>query len=197
MSMIKEVIRGLKKMIIERIEKATTNLFIKVQVKEVYETDGRLYIRANSLHNDEELFDVKLLSHGLGHARGIIAYPKPKDFGVIINILGEQFYIGSTHDDFTKFPDTQIPLSKDSMFLINNSFGSYICLHENNDIILKSKNGSKIKLGNDGSLKLFNKDNFGLDIDKDGNVLLRGANASGSSSSAYETSSPGTWDNLS
>lgn len=188
----KALIRGIRKMIVDKIEEAIVGLVVRMQVTDIYYDNGKVYIKANSVNDGTTDEKIKLLSHGLGNGRGIISYPKIGDFGLVLNILGERFYIGSMFDEYTKYPDKQI-LDKDSTYIINNDFASYICIHKNNDIIIKTKEGGKIKLGNDGVVKVFNKDNYGLDVDENGVVKIRGSNASGSSSSAYETSTPGTF----
>ena len=54
------------------------------------------------------------------------------------------------------------------------------------DIIFECKDGSKIRLNDDGSFKLFNKDNYGIEVDASGNMTLRGV-------SINATQSPGSW----
>ena len=54
------------------------------------------------------------------------------------------------------------------------------------DIIFECKDGSKIRINADGSFKLFNKDNYGIEVDASGNMILRGV-------TIQHTQTPGTW----
>ena len=186
---LKELIRGIQRQISLKIEKAIATVFVRAQVKEVYEENGKFYIRATSLLNNREISSTKYSGHRIGNGRGIIVFPKPGDVILALNILGEYFYLTSVYDEYTSTPDNQVLSDKNSMFIINNDFGSYICLQESNDIILKTKDGAKVRLYNDGGFKVFNKSNHGLEMDSTGNLTTRALSTS-------STTSPGVWEGL-
>ncbi len=139
------------------------------------------------------LDDVSMIGIGLGHMKGIMKYPNVGDF-VLVAFMGEQPFILGTVFDFFSEPKDSIPLVKlDELLIIQKERGSLILMKDNNDVVVRASdengnfdNGARLRINHDGSFKLFNKENYGIEVDKDGNMLLRGQTINA-------TQQPGEW----
>jgi hypothetical protein len=186
----KDIVRGLQKNVVLKIEKSFASLITRVQVKSVAKDKiGNYVIKVKSLINAREIDGVKIINTKLGNGRGFISYPKPGELGLVLNAQGEYFYLGSIFDVYSKIPDKQIQKDPEGMFLINNDFGSYLAILKNEDVIIRTKAGAKIRLYNDGSFKLYGKTNHGIEVSASGVVTIRGTTIN-------HTQSAGTWQDL-
>ena len=139
------------------------------------------------------LDNVPITGIGLGNGRGIYKYPNIGDF-VIVGFIGEDpFIVGTVPDYFTQTPDSSPLIKLNELIIIPNENGSLILFQDNNDIIIRTAdsdgdldNGCKIKFGTDGGFKVFNKDNYGYECDKNGVVTIRATQIN-------HTQTPGTW----
>jgi len=127
---------------------------------------------------------VPLISPTLGHNKGIMCLPSVGDWVLITWLGGVQerpFILGCIFDDFTQGQDNIPQIKEGQMLLCPQEAGSFISINPDHSVVIKTvddnnnpANGAKIKLYPDGSFKMFNKENFGIEIDKDGNMTLRG-----------------------
>lgn len=137
---------------------------------------------------------VPMLGIGLGHMKGIIKYPNVGDF-VIVAFIEDQPYILGTVFDYFAEPVDSVPLIKlNELMVVNQEKGSILLMRDNNDFIIQTcdkttgnyDDGCKIKFKGDGSFKVFNKANYGIECDNAGNVTIRGV-------TIKHTQTPGTW----
>jgi hypothetical protein len=119
--------------------------------------------------------DVFIIGNGLGNLRGIYNSINVGDF-VIVGWLGKTkpVILGTINDYVSQIQDNIPQIKEDEMILVSKEKGSYIILKSNGDIVLNTITGSKIRLSNTGHFKVFNKDNYGIECDVDGNLVLRG-----------------------
>lgn len=137
--------------------------------------------------------DVPMAGLGLGNNKGIIKYPAVGDFVLVAFVSSDRPYIlGTLYDIFTQAPDNIPQIKLNELALVQKENGSIILMKDNNDIVLRSAdstgafNGAKLRLNSDGSFKLFNKDNYGIECDASGNIKLRGVTVDA-------TQTPGTF----
>lgn len=123
--------------------------------------------------------NVLISGIGLGNLKGVYNTINVGDY-VIVGWLGKtKPIILGTINDYINQIDDNIPLIKeDEMILISQEAGAFIIFKADNTIVIKTKDGSKIRLNNSGHFKLFNKDNYGIECDVDGNLILRGVTIS-------------------
>lgn len=144
-----------------------------------YVTEYKCNIK--NLEFKHSLDDVPIGGIGLGHRKGILKYPAVGDFVLVAFIGNEPIIIGTIYDYFSQSPDSVPIIKLNELAIIQKEDGSIILMKENNDILIRAAgssgdfdDGAKIRLNSDGSFKLFNKDNYGIECDKDGNLVLRG-----------------------
>lgn len=156
-----------------------------------YITDYKCNIQ--KLNFKYALDNVPFIGLGLGHKKGILKYPNVDDFVVVAYFGDQPMILGTIFDYFSQSPDSIPKIQQDELIIVPKEDGSILLFKNNNDIIIRIadstgniENGSKIKLSNDGSFKLYNKDNYGIDVDVNGLMKLRGT-------TIIKTQTPGTW----
>lgn len=131
-----------------------------------------------------EFTEVPIAGIGLGHFKGIYKLPSVDDL-VLVSFLGDTdlrpVVVGTLLDNFTQSPDSPVVIQENELFMTNKTFGSIIFIKNNNTIEMRVPDssgdltaGARIRLSPDGSFKLFNKGNYGIECDSSGNVTIRG-----------------------
>ena len=127
------------------------------------------------------LDDVPFIGLGLGHKKGMIKYPSVGDFVIVAYIDKQPIILGTIYDVFTQSPDSPPLIKLDEMCIVQKENGSIILMKDNNDVMIRAAdstgnfdNGAKIRINNDGSFKVFNKGNFGVECDAAGNLTVYG-----------------------
>lgn len=127
------------------------------------------------------LDNVPIAGVGLGNNKGILKYPSIGDFVLVAFQDKNPFIIGTIPDYFSQKPDNIPLIREDELIIVPKEKGSIVLFQQNNDLIIRIADengdvsrGSRVKLSHDGSLKLFNKDNYGIEVDASGNMTLRG-----------------------
>ena len=118
---------------------------------------------------------VQILGLGLGNYRGVYC-PIKTDELVLVGWLDTNtpVILGSVNDYINQIQDSIPRIKEDEIVIAPKSLGSVIYIKDDGSITLKTKDGSKLRLNNNGHFKLFNKNNFGIECDQDGNLILRG-----------------------
>jgi hypothetical protein len=133
--------------------------------------------------------DVPISSIALGHNKGIMSLPAPGDL-VLVGFLGkgvtQPIVLGNVFNTNGQYPQIIPQIKQNEMLLAAQSGGAFIVIRQDNSIILKAKTGAKIKINLDGSFKLFNKNNYGIECDASGNITIRGT-------SINHTQTPGSF----
>jgi len=141
----------------------------------VFDDTMQMYkLKVTRLHDGESVDNVKLSGVGLGNYAGIYKVPKRNDFGIVISLMGEPFWVANVYDVYTENPDRTIK-AKESMLIQNKEAGSFYISTKNDNIAITTKEGGKIIFLKDGGgFKLFDKDNYGIESDGNGNITIRG-----------------------
>lgn len=139
---------------------------------------------------------VPIVGLGLGNVKGVMKLPAVGDWVLVAFIGGETlrpFVIGTLFDSFTQSPDNIPVITDDQLLLVSKEAGSFISINKDNSIVIRSvdangspDNGARFRLNPDGSFKIFNKGNFGIEVDASGNMTLRGV-------AINSTQTAGTW----
>jgi hypothetical protein len=146
----------------------------------------------------QQFDNVPILGVGLGNLKGIIRVPDVGDL-VVVGFMDERrnvpIILGSVTDVFTQSPDTPPAIKIGEMIIVARALGSFIFFKENNDLIIRTAdssgnldNGCKVRLGADGSFRIYNKTGHGIEVDTSGNMLLRSATVP-----IPETTTPGVF----
>lgn len=157
------------------LEKKLADLIYIGQVEDVqYDTTLNLnFVKVTKLHNGESVEYVKIGGIGQGNYSGIIKTPKINDFGLVIEVNGEPFWVMNVLDVYTTNPDRQ-PNIRDSLIIQNKEAGSFQIFTKNDNIVITTHTGAKVIFKKDGSFKLYDKDNYGIESDGSGNITIRG-----------------------
>lgn len=157
------------------LEKKLADLIYIGQVEDVqYDITLNLnFVKVTKLHNGESVEYVKIGGIGQGNYSGIIKTPKRNDFGLVIEVNGEPFWVMNVLDVYTATPDRQ-PDIRDSLIIQNKEAGSFIISTKNDNIAITTQTGGKVIFKKDGSFKLFDKNNYGIESDGNGNITIRG-----------------------
>lgn len=157
-----------------------------------------------SFQTEESYSNVPIMTFSAGHLKGLYVTYRPNDL-VLVGWLDKTspIILGGINDDFTLSKDI-VPALKESEALISpKSAGSYLIIKDNNTIKLNNTlggnitiddtgtmvftpTGAKIRINIDGSFKIYNKDNYGIDCDASGTLTLRGTTIN-------HTQTVGTW----
>lgn len=140
--------------------------------------------------------NVRIAGTGLGHMKGLMKLPAVGDW-VVVAFLGvdslQPIVIGSLYDDFSQNKDTIPKVEEDELVLIHKTAGSFLTMKPDGTIIARTvgadgdpDGGSRFKIAPDGSFKLFNKGNYGVEVDSSGNMTLRAVTINA-------TQTGGTW----
>ena len=134
------------------------------------------------LNQNKQFSEVPITGTGLGNLRGIYKTLKTGDF-VVVGWLDKNtpIILGSVSDFFTQSPDNIPVIDEDEMIMVAKEKGALIYFDKNNNIIVRSvdssgaiSGGARFKLSPDGSFKLFDKENYGIESDGSGNVTIYG-----------------------
>ena len=106
--------------------------------------------------------DVPILGLGLGNLKGIITLPKKGDFVVVGWLGSEPVVLGTIFDYFTQSPDTIPKIKIDELLITNKEQGPTIFIDADNNIIMKTPSGARLKLGNDDTLKILDSNGYGI-----------------------------------
>jgi len=147
-----------------------------------------LTVNITRLNMNTSFDNVEMLGLGLGNGKGQVNLPDENDLVLVAFIANSHtpIVLGTLFDVFTPEKDNKLDVLKDEYFVNNKIDGGFIWITNKNDIILKTPNGAKIKLKEDGSFKLFSKTNHGIEVDASGDVTIRGTTVN-------YTQNPGTW----
>lgn len=205
----------MKKLVVELIqqERPSLDIYEVTDVPEKNESGQvvKYTVNIKHLNKNVQYNDVAVLGVGIGNLKGIYKPLKQNDL-VVVGWFDKYtpVVIGSISDYFSQTPDN-IPLIKDDeMLIVAKTKGAIIYLTEDNSIIIRSvdssgdlANGSKIKLSPDGSFKVFDKGNYGITSDGNGNIDIFGDvtihgdlssfTAGGSAVVSGNSKSSGTW----
>lgn len=142
-----------------------------------------------------EYTNVRIASVGLGDQKGMMKLPGVDDL-VVIAFLGgtssQPIVLGTLFDSYTQSPDGIPQIKENEFYVTNKGLGSFMLIKEDNSIDFRvadadgNLTGAKLRLSPDGSFKLFNKDNYGIECDASGNIKLRGVTVDA-------TQTPGTF----
>lgn len=179
-------IKSLRKVINELIDDRIANIksldlfVVKAVNEETFTCDIERLNITGSYTN------VFISSIGLGNVKGLMMLPSINDIVIagFIQDSEQPVILGTLFDTFTNTPDNIPQIKQDEMLLIPKPNGSYIFIRDDNSIILKTET-SKAKFNSDG-FKIFNKDNYGIECDSEGEVTIRD-----SSGTITTTSTPG------
>jgi len=192
----------LKNVIIEQVKKNSSTLRI-FQVTDVSSKDNSERVDTFSANIKDpnssiQYNNVPMIGINLGNLKGIISYPNKNDFVVVGWLDNEPVIIGTIFDFFSQSIDN-IPLIKQNeMIIVSKEAGQYIYMNSDGDIIMKTPSGGKFKIKNDGSFKLFTKDNYGIEGTKTGDINIYTGNAviisgTGGEKVPKTYSTPGIW----
>ena len=135
-----------------------------------------LTVNIKRITQTESFDNVEIMGVGLGNGKGQIKMPNINDV-VLVAFLPNSVtpvVLGTLFDTYSSVKDTKLDVRTNEYFVNNKANGGYIHIDDNNNIKLISYNGAKVRLNNDGSFKLFNKDNYGIECDDSGNITIRG-----------------------
>lgn len=185
---INDFIRNLNNQNQRFLEKKLADAIYIGQVEDVqYDNTLSLnFLKITKLHNGESVEYVKIGGIGLSNYAGIIKTPKENDFGLVIEVNGEPFWVMNVLDVYTATPDKQ-PDIRDSMIVQNKEGGSFQVFTKQDNVVVTTQDGGKIIFIKGGGFKLFDKDNFGIESDGAGNITIRGTNIN-------HTQTAGTFD---
>lgn len=140
--------------------------------------------------------DVQVAGLGLGHLKGVMKLPNVGDWVIALFQGGESvqpIILATVYDQASQNPDTLPLVLEDELLLINKEAGSFIDMLPDGSVQIRTVNeagdpneGARFLLKNDGSWKLFNKDNYGVEVDASGAMTLRAVTIN-------STQTPGTW----
>ena len=174
---INEFIREMKKLNQRYIDKKQAELIYIAQVEDV-QFDNTLnlnFIKATKLHNGESVENIKMSGIGLGNYSGLIKLPKLNDFGIVIEVAGEPFWVVNILDVYTENPDRQ-PNLKESMIIQNKEAGSFVLFSKDDNITITTQDGGKIIFKKGKGFTLIDKIGHGLSSDGEGNITISGKN---------------------
>jgi len=177
------------KIIKEMIDKSISEKNLGLSIWQVTDIKGRkpdgsitdYRVNIKHLNFKYTLDNVPIVGIGLGHKRGMLKYPNVGDFVIVGYIDKQPFVLGTVYDYFSQKPDN-IPIIKlDEFCIVQKEKGSIILMKDNNDILIRASdsegnfdNGARLRINSNGEFKLFNKNNFGIVCDKDGNITIYG-----------------------
>ncbi len=173
--------------------------FVKVLrnlIKEVTDKTGIGIYEVTNIQTDKYTCDIKdlvfgklqykevpMIGLGLGNLKGVMKFPSQGDL-VLVAFMDDTpnpFILGTVFDVFTQTPDNIPILNEDELLISNKTKGARIKINKEDDIIIRATdssgnadNGSKIVFKSDGSVKVFNRTNHGLEISSSGAVTIRG-----------------------
>jgi hypothetical protein len=160
--MTQDFVTGLKRMI-----KANNKIMLELFEITKYDSVNKK-ISIKRPYEKTEFDNVLIGGVGLGNNKGVIIGYEVGEYVLVLDMMGQYVIVCSINNIF--FPnkkDIQIwPLTK--------------------EIIIQTNALSRIKLKADGSFKLYNRENYGIECDANGNLILRGK-------TIKHTKTVGTW----
>jgi hypothetical protein len=124
---------------------------------------------------NESYSSVAIVGLGLGNGRGQLKLPLVGDV-VVAGFLANSetpVVLGTVFDVFSTVKDAKLDIRLNEYFVNNRTNGAYIHIDDANNIMLKTPTGGKLALLANGGLKLFNKDNYGIEVKADGDIIIR------------------------
>ncbi len=167
-------VRGLVKLLSDRIERLISKLVFIGQVQEVKISENNEYrITLVRLIDGVTVPNTRIVSLGLGNLKGVLKYPQVGDLGIVVDLFGESFWLGNILDIYSKNKDLVMDL-KDGMLIQSKEAGSFILFTNEDDLVLKHKDGMKIIFKN-SYIRIKNSNNYGIEITSDGKVNIYGS----------------------
>lgn len=181
-------IRGFKDELKKFIQKTIESELMLSDIFIVTGVNDDLTCNIKKLNLNIQYDNVEVLGLGKGHLKGQILLPEVGDL-VFVEYINNSvpIILGGLSNNYVSSKDVSPSVYPQEYFVTNKANGGFIFIQEDNSIKIISS-GSKLKLNTDGSFKLFNKDNYGIECDSDGNVTIRD-----SSGSVTTTDTQGTW----
>lgn len=171
------------------IKTALARFILLIKVEDVLTENNQLLISGTELNKGRKINRIKFSGLNFGNGRGVVFYPKTNDIIMAVNLFGEYIYLTSLYDTYTGTPDNQIQIKSDEMYIVSQSFGSYVKFTSEDNIVIHTNNGAKYKLLKSGGWKLYSKDGYGIECSDDGEVLIRDKTGT----EVGYTNSPGTF----
>ncbi len=142
------------------------------------DSDGKIQSNLGNIkgvNNENAYNNVQIVGLGLGNNRGIYIPIQTNEF-VLVGWISKAtpIILGSVNDYITESIDSIPKIKQDEMVISSKEAGSTIFIKNDGSITIKTETGSKIRMNNTGHFKLFNKDNYGIECDVNGNLILRG-----------------------
>lgn len=172
MQYIKTLDRVLKEFIGRELEKLKTiDLFVVKEVNEDNLTCTLERLNVGTLYENVELSGI-----GLGNGCGLFKVPEVGEILVCGYIQNSEniVILTSLFDTITNNPDNKPDVKRKELFLSNQINGATILLRNDNSIVIRATNGAKAKLESSGQFKLFNNQNYGIESNFDGKVVIYG-----------------------
>lgn len=128
------------------------------------------------LNVNQQYDNVKIVGTGLGNLKGQIKLPDVNDIVIVSFIQNSEqpVILGSVFDTLTNTPDTKLTISSSEYFVNNKANGSFLLIDDENTITLRTPNGAKLRLKDDGEFKLFDGNDYGVQSDGSGNITIYG-----------------------
>ena len=168
-------IKGVRKLVEDIAKKAVENQN-GLDLYQISNINLDYTYNIKKLNSSENYEHVSFLGFNLGNGKGLISQLEVNDL-VLVGFLKDSelpFILGSVFNRYMSSEDQIIPILPGELFLNATINGSYIFINDKEDVVINTNTGSKIKLKKDGSFKLFNKTNHGVEVDSSGNMTFRG-----------------------
>lgn len=184
--MLKEL-KNVKTLINDLVEQAVS----KSKGTDIYQVTGvndDLTCNIKQLNSNLAYINVEMIGLGLGHGKGQIKMPETNDIVLVGFIMNSEtpIILGTMFNGQMSYPDVKPGIKANEYFINNRLNGAYIYINEDDGIILRTPNGSRLRLDDNGNFKILNKDGYGISVDSSGNMLLSGI-------TIKHTQTPLTW----
>jgi len=152
--------------------------------KEITDTKGIDIFEVVNI-NEDQTYNIKKLNIavsynnvqaiGVGLGKGKIKHYNAGDLVIATFITNSTnlVILGSIYDNISRTKDTKIQVEDNEYFVNNQANGAFIFMDKNNNIIIRTPDGAKLKLNNDGSFKLFDHTNRGIEMDTNSAMKIR------------------------
>jgi hypothetical protein len=192
MPSIDNFVKSLRELIQDELRKQKSlQLFVVTGVNK-----DRYTAQIKSMARTVQYDDVPIMTMCAGNYRGVMCLPHVGDFVLVLFVGGTSvrpIILGNVFDQVSQTQDN-VPLLEEHQFLLApQEAGPFLTFLPDGAITMRTVGaggdpnlGSRFSLKPDGSFKLFNKDNYGVEVDAAGNMTLRGVTINA-------TQSPGAW----
>ena len=170
-------IKNFKQVLHERIQEEIEDTVKGIDLFSVTEVDTEtLTCTVKRLNMNQRYENVQIASLGIGNLKGSFMLPAVDDIVLVTFIQNSEtpVIIGSIFDKYTNEPDNLPDVREDEYLISNQPNGAYIQLRDDNTITVKSVEGAKVRLKQSGGFKLFDKNNYGIESDGEGNISIFG-----------------------